>query len=38
MATALSAKPVGSSIVLELNGAPTQFFIVHQGCPDPSLY
>ena len=29
---------VGESVLLTLNGTPTEFFVVHQGNPNPSMY
>ena len=37
MATALSAKAVGSTIKLNVNGVAKEFLIVHQGKPS-SIY
>ena len=38
MATTLAAQEVGSTITLKVNGADTEFLVVHQGNPDPDVY
>ena len=38
MATTLSARAVGSTVTLEVDGSSRTFRVVHQGNPDPDLY
>ena len=38
MATTLAAQEVGSTVTLKVNGADTEFLVVHQGNPDPDVY
>lgn len=38
MAATLAGQAVGSTVTLQVDGSATEFLVVHQGSPDPSLY